>query len=186
MSTTTAGLRDVIAAASAICDVNGAEGRLSYFGYDIKDLADQATFEEVIYLLWHGELPTRAELASLIGALQAESALPPPVLTLLAEYPTSATPMTVLRTTVSALAMYDAEAADMSREANVRKAIRLTARIPTIVAAFDRLRNGRQPVAPNEHLSLAANLLAMLSGAEPDSRDARALDTALILHADHE
>jgi citrate synthase len=186
MATTTAGLRDVIAAVSAICNVNGAEGRLSYFGYDIKDLAEHSTFEEVIYLLWHGELPTRQGLAPLIEALHAEAELPQPVTALLATFPTSATPMAVLRTAVSALAMYDAEAADMSRDANVRKAIRLTARIPTIVAAFDRLRNGKQPVAPNKQLSLAANLLAMLSGSEPDSRDAHALDIALILHADHE
>jgi citrate synthase len=186
MSTATAGLRDVIAAASAICNVNGAEGKLSYFGYDIQDLAEQATFEEVIYLLWHGELPTRAQLVSHTEALAAEAGLPQPIQALLAGFPTNATPMNVLRTTVSALAMYDDEAADMSREANVRKAVRLTARIPTIVGTFDRLRNGKEPVTPSTTLSLAANLLFMLSGSEPDARDARAVDTALILHADHE
>lgn len=186
MATSTAGLRDVIAASSAICNVNGAEGKLSYFGYEIQDLAEHATFEEVIYLLWHGELPSRPQLDDLIHALRGEAALPPEILALLASFPGGATPMTALRTAVSALAMYDADAADMSREANVRKAVRLTARIPTIVAAIDRLRNGRQPVAPDAHLSLAANLLAMLSGTEPDPRDARALDVALILHADHE
>src|SRR5262249_35459152 len=107
MATTTAGLRDVIAAASAICNVNGAEGKLSYFGYDIQDLAEHATFEEVIYLLWYGDLPRPQQLADLTHALQAEAALPMEALTLLEAFPASATPMTVLRTTISALAMYD-------------------------------------------------------------------------------
>ena len=186
MTTKTAGLRDVIAATSAICNVNGAEGKLSYFGYDIADLAEHATFEEVIYLLWHSELPTRAQLYEHTRALIAEADLPPQILALLTSFPRSASPMDVLRTSVSALAMFDPETSDMSTEANVRKAVRLTARIPTIVAAFDRLRNGRQPLEPRPQMSLAGNLLYMLSGQEPDPRDARVMDVALILHADHE
>ena len=185
-TTTTAGLRDVIAASSAICLVNGAEGKLSYFGYDIRELAAHSTFEEVIYLLWHGELPTTTQLAEHRLALAAERELPPQILALLTTFPSSAAPMAVLRTAVSALAMYDADAADMSRPANVRKAIHLTARIPTIVAAFDRLRNGRQPIAPRSGMSLAEDFLFMLSGIEPAPEDARAIDVALILHADHE
>lgn len=186
MSTTTAGLRDVIAASSAICSVNGAEGKLSYFGYDIHELAAQSTFEEVIYLLWHGELPTTAQLAGHRQALAAERELPSQILALLTTFPQNAAPMAALRTAVSALAMYDTDAVDMSRPANMRKAIHLTARIPTIVAAFDRLRNGRQPIAPRPGMSLAEDFLFMLGGADPKPENARALDIALILHADHE
>ena len=186
MPTSTAGLRDVIAASSAICNVNGTEGTLSYYGYNIQELAAQATFEEVIYLLWHSELPTRTQLAEHQHTLMAEGELPAAVLDLLRSFPRTASPMAILRTTVSALAMYDAEAADMSRAANVRKAVRLTARIPTIVAAFERLRNDKQSVAPRADLSLAANLLYMLTGTEPAPEDARLIDVALILHADHE
>src|SRR5579864_7401263 len=107
MTTKTAGLRDVIAATSAICNVNGAEGKLSYFGYDIADLAEHATFEEVIYLLWQSELPTRAQLDEHTRALIAEADLPPQILALLTSFPHSASPMDVLRTSVSALAMFD-------------------------------------------------------------------------------
>jgi citrate synthase len=182
----TAGLRDVIAASSAICLVNGNEGKLSYFGYDIADLAAHSCFEEVIYLLWHGDLPTKPQLEALTSSIKSDGQLPAEVLDLLSSFPKGGAPMAVLRTAVSALAIYDPEAADMSREANVRKAVRLTARIPSIVAAFDRLRNGHDPLAPRNDLSLAANLLYMLSGAEPNPIDAHVLDVALILHADHE
>jgi len=185
-TTTSAGLRDVIAATSGICNVNGTEGKLSYRGYDIHDLADNSTFEEVIYLLWHGELPTRAQLEAHRQALKAESEVPTQILALIASFPQTASPMAVLRTAVSALPMYDPEAASMTYEANLRKAVRLTARIPTIVAAFERLRNGHQPVTPKSEGSIASNLLYMLSGKEPDPRDAQVMDTALILHADHE
>jgi citrate synthase len=183
---TTGGLRDVVAVTSAICNVNGAEGKLSYFGYDIADLAEQSTFEEVVYLLWYGELPTRAQLDEHMRALAAERMLPPSIMSLLTTFPSGAPPMAVLRTAVSALAMYDDETADMSRAANVRKAVRLTARIPTIVAAFDRLRNGRRPVEPKPDAPLSTDFLSMLTGNAPDPRDARVLDIALILHADHE
>jgi citrate synthase len=186
MSTASAGLRDVIAATSAICNVNGVEGKLSYYGYDIKDLAANSTFEEVIYLLWHGELPTHAQLEKHTQSLLEKRELPVQILALLTTFPAQAAPMAVLRTAASALAMYDPDAANMSREANVQKAQYLTARIPTIVAAFDRLRNGQQPVTPGAHASLASNLLYMLTGKEPDPGDARVLDVALILHADHE
>ena len=181
-----AGLRDVVAVTSAICNVNGTEGKLSYFGYDIADLAAHATFEEVIYLLWHGELPTTEQLNAHVQALEAERELPAQVLELLSMFPKHTEPMAVLRTTVSALAMYDPEAADMSHEANVRKAVRLTARIPTIVATFERLRTGKQPVAPRQGMSIAAEFLYMLTGTPPEPETARVLDIALILHADHE
>jgi citrate synthase len=180
------GLRDVVALTSAICNVNGTAGTLSYYGYDIHDLTANSTFEEVIYLLWHGELPTRTQLDLHRRALAAERRLPWQLLALLATFPREAEPMAVLRTAVSALAMYDPETADTSRAANVRKAVRLTARIPTIVAAFERLRHGQEPVWPRPEQSLATDFLYMLTGAEPDHRSAQLLDVALILHADHE
>jgi citrate synthase len=186
MSTTTAGLRDVIAATSSICNVNGTEGKLIYFGYDIADLAEHSTFEEVIYLLWNGELPTKSQLADLSNTIKADVALPSPVLGLLRAFPRNAPPMTVLRTAVSALAMFDPNAADISHEESMRKAILLTARIPTIVGAYQRLRNGEEPLEPRSDQSLAWNLLYMMLGKEPDPRDARVMDVALILHADHE
>ena len=182
----TAGLRDVIAVTSSICSVDGVQGKLSYRGYEIRDLAEHSTFEEVVYLLWHGELPSAPQLEQHVAGLMAERELPPQILALLTTFPHTATPMAVLRTAVSALAMYDADAADMSRPANVRKAVHLTARIPTIVAAFDRLRNGRQSIAPRAGQSLAAGLLYMLTGDDPDPEDVRMMDVALILHADHE
>lgn len=181
-----AGLEDVVANTSEICDVNGQEGRLSYWGYDIRDLAAGATFEEVVYLLWHGELPDARQLEELKSQLAAERPLPEPIVALLREFPQGATPMDVLRTAVSALAMYDPDGADNSREANVRKSARLTARIPTIVGTYQRLRTGQEPVTPNPALGIAANLLYMLQGQEPDPETAHALDVALILHADHE
>jgi len=186
MSTKTAGLRDVIAATSSICNVNGAEGKLIYVGYDIADLAEHSTFEEVIYLLWNGELPTKSQLAEHTRAIMAEAPLPAQMLDLLRAFPRTAPPMTVLRTAVSALAMFDPAASDISHEESMRKAILLTARIPTIVGAYHRLRNGKEPLAPRANQSLAWNLLYMLLGKEPDPRDARAMDVALILHADHE
>src|SRR5579859_1478376 len=140
MSTAAAGLEDVVANTSEICDVNGREGRLIYRGYDIHDLATGATFEEVVYLLWHGDLPTTSQLDELKGQLAAESPLPEPIMGLMRTFPHTATPMEALRTTVSALAMYDPDDEDNSHEANVRKSVRLTARIPTIVGAYEHLR----------------------------------------------
>src|SRR5947209_4631590 len=113
-----AGLEDVVAATSAICDVNGKEGRLLYFGLDITDLAAHSTFEETVYLLWHGQLPTRAQLDQLQDALAANRALPPDVLRVMHELPKTAVPMELLRTAVSLLSMYDPDDADNSREAN--------------------------------------------------------------------
>src|SRR4030081_3266456 len=134
MPSATAGLRDVVAATSAICNVNGSEGKLSYFGYDIADLAEHSSFEEVIYLLWHGELPTRAQLDELTSQLIADRPLPASVMDALKRFPKDARPMSALRTAVSALGMYDPEAEDQSMEANYRKASRLMAQVPTIVA----------------------------------------------------
>lgn len=180
------GLEDVVAVTSTICFIDGREGKLIYQGYDIDDLVAHSTFEETAYLLWHGELPTAAQLQNLQQQLLQERELPPPILDLIRTVPKTAHPMEVLRTAVSALAFYDPEASDPSREANLRKAIRLTAKMATIVAAYDRIRNGKQPVAPNPALGHAANFLYMLKGEPPDDLAARHFDAALIIHADHE
>lgn len=189
MSTTPtkpAGLEDVVAATSAICDVNGKEGRLIYYGLDVRDLAEHSTFEETVYLLWHGHLPQRDELAALQSQLATNRALPADVLRMMRELPKEAVPMELLRTAVSLLSMYDPDDADSSREANVRKAARLVAQTPTVVAAIEAIRSGREPVAPREDLSLAANFLYMLFGKEQNETAVHAMDVALILHADHE
>ncbi|MBP6743892.1 MAG: citrate synthase [Candidatus Obscuribacterales bacterium] len=182
-----AGLEDIVAASSAICAVDGTEGRLIYHGYDIHDLAEHSTFEETIYLLWYGRLPTKSELETLSKGLRTNRSLPADVIKAMKQMPKAALPMEVLRTTVSMLSMYDADAEDNVREANLRKAIRLTAQIPTIVAYWDLIRNNKEVVAPKEDNSLAANFLYMLSGGkEPNEVSVKSLDIALILHADHE
>jgi citrate synthase len=181
-----AGLEGVVAGESSISDVNGQEGRLIYAGYDIHDLAQHSTFEEVIYLLWNVKLPTQSELDELKRQLSSETALPPQVLDLVRAVPKEANPMDMLRTVVSALSFYDADGADMSREANVRKAIRLTAKFPTIVTTFQRIRNGQDPIEPRKDLSLAGNFLYTLRGEEPDEIATRTMDLAFVLHADHE
>src|SRR5205085_7357388 len=145
-----------------------------------------STFEETCYLLWFGRLPKQAELADISGKLASSRAIPPEITAAMKALPAKALPMEVLRTAVSMLSMYDAEAEDMSSEANLRKAIRLTAQIPTIVTAFHRIRNGNEPVAPRADLSHAANFAYMLNGAPSNDTMTKALDIALILHADHE
>jgi citrate synthase len=181
-----AGLEGVVAAQSRISDVNGLEGRLIYTGYDIHDLAERATFEEVIYLLWNGSLPTRSQLDQLKQQLAQETSLPAGIKEFIASIPKDANPMDMLRSVVSALSLYDSEAADMSTEANRRKAIRLTAKFPTIVTTFERVRNGLDPVEPRSDLSIAANFLYTLRGETPDDIAVRTMDVALVLHADHE
>ncbi|MFL6278065.1 MAG: citrate synthase [Blastocatellia bacterium] len=181
-----AGLEGIVAAQSSLSDVNGIEGRLIYAGYDIHDLAQHAAFEEVIYLLLNLRLPTRSELNELKQQISRESQLPEGIQQLIRAIPTSASPMDMLRTVVSALALYDEEAGDMSSAANRRKAIRLTARFPIIVTTFQRLRNGLEPVTPRPDLTIAGNFLYTLNGTEPDEVATRTMDVALILHADHE
>jgi citrate synthase len=181
-----AGLEGVVAAQSAISDVDGEVGRLIYSGYDIHDLAQYSTFEEVIFLLWNRRLPTSKELEQLKRQLSSEAGLPEPILQLLPSFPAGANPMDVLRTVVSALALYDPDGADSSREANVRKAVRLTARFPTIVTTFQRVRSGQGAVQPREDLSIAGNFLYTLRGEQADEIATRTMDVAFILHADHE
>jgi 2-methylcitrate synthase len=184
------GLRGVVAAASSIGDVNGEKGELIYQGVNIHDLATKSTFEEVVFLLWNGHLPKKAELDELRQNLAASYELQPEIIELIkgmtARVPTSADPMDRLRTVVSALAMFDPEARDLSREASIRVATRLTARFPTIVAAIDRARNDLEIIQPKPELNIATNFLYMLKGEMPDEFDAHVLDVALILQADHE
>jgi citrate synthase len=185
MGTITTGLEGVIAGESEICYIDGYQGILSYRGYNIHTLADNANFEEVIFLLWNGWLPKQAELGELKRQLVAERPLPAPVTEFLRGVPKS-NPMDVLRTAVSMLSLYDAEAADMSPEANHRKAVRLMAQTATIVTTFDRLRNGKPIVEGDPALSFAANFLYTLTDRRPDDIMERAFDVALTLHADHE
>ncbi|MHB8619297.1 MAG: citrate/2-methylcitrate synthase [Chloroflexota bacterium] len=186
MATSPAGLEDVVAATSSICDVNGKEGKLLYRGYDIHDLADHASFEEVVYLLWHGELPNTAQLDQLTARLADLRDVPAEVAAILQSFPTTATPMELLRTTASALSPYDEDDLDNSIEANVRKAERLTARMPTITAYIHRIRQGLPLVHPKRDANIASNFLYMLFGEDPDELNAQAMNVALILHADHE
>jgi citrate synthase len=180
-----AGLEDVVAAASGICYLDGARGVLAYRGYDIHDLAAEASFEEVCYLLWYGRLPRRAELGDLASELAGARALPEPILRLirmLAGVPA----MDALRTVVSALAAHDADLADQTPEGHRRSAVRLTARLASVVATWGRVAAGGAPVAPDPVLGHAAHFLYQLTGERPDATAARALDVALVLHADHE
>lgn len=179
------GLEGVIALDSSLSFIDGKEGVLIYNGYSIEDLAENTSFEEVAFLLWNGRLPNRSELGNLHAQLQAERTLSPMVLDILRATPEDANPMAVLRTAVSALALFDAEADEMEPEANYRKAIRLTARIPTIIAAFDRLRKGKEPVAPLRTGSTAYNFLYMLNGEAPGEAAERSFDVCLVLHAEH-
>jgi citrate synthase len=180
------GLEGIVAAESRICFVDGVAGRLIYQGYDIHDLAAHAGFEEVAYLLWHGDLPTRAQLDVLKKELAAARTLPAPVLGLLRSFPRDVLPMDALRTAVSMLGIYDPESRDNSQAANLRKAVRLTAQTATVVAAIGRCREGKDPVAPDASLSHAANFLHMLWGRSPDDTSVKTIEIALILHADHE
>lgn len=179
------GLENVTALTSSICFIDGQQGDLVYRGYDIADLAAHVSFEDVAWLLWHGSLPKPSELSRLQEILCGKRQLSPTVMNLLRLTPEDANPMAVLRTTVSALAHFDREADESSRDANFRKALRLTARIPTAIAAFARLRCGLEPVAPLTSGSTARNFLYMLSGELPGPRAEQTMDAALVLHAEH-
>jgi citrate synthase len=188
MSTTTMtkGLEGVVAANSSICYIDGEAGVLAYRGIDIHELAENSTFEETCYLLWFGKLPTRSQLIDLNKRLAAERKLDPTIYQMMRELPRSGLPMEVLRTAVSALSFYDPDAEKVDHDSNVAKSIRLTSQIAMIVAAFDRIRKGKDVVQPDPSLSHAANFLLMLNGEKPSATAEKALDVALILHADHE
>ena len=189
MSTTmqpSSGLEDVIAGSSGICYIDGDKGILAYRGIDIHDLADNSTFEEVTYLLWFGKLPTRAELSEFNLWLVRERKLDAQIISLLRQAPKHALPMDVLRSIVSSLSMFDPEERANDAAANLRKSIRLTSQLAMIVANYDRIRKGKPLIEPDRSLSHAGNFLLMLNGELPSETATRALDIALILHADHE
>jgi len=188
MSTATAGkgLEGIVAANSGVCWIDGDAGILSYRGIDIHELAPQSTFEETTFLLWNGRLPSAAELKEFESTLAHSRVIDERIVAMLKSFPTSATPMEVLRTAVSALSFYDADEADNSHQANVRKSYNLTSQIAMIVAIYDRLRKGLEIVPAVQNLSHAANFLWMLNGELPSETATRTLDVALILHADHE
>ncbi len=182
-----AGLEDVVANTSEICYLDGKEGRLLFRGYDIHDLVNGgASFEEVVYLLWHGSLPTKAQLQDLRAAIGRDRTLHPKVLEFLHAVPKDANSMEVLRTAVSYAGLYDPDAGNNAPDANVRKATRLVAQIPTIVTSYERIRNGEAPIAPDPTQSMAASFFYLLQGKAPTQFQENAFNTALILHADHE
>lgn len=179
------GLQGVVAAQSDICFIDGDAGRLVYRGYEIGDLVENSSFEEVAFLLWDGKLPNKTELATLKQQLAASMALPPHVLAVIKSLPPSTQPMDVLRTAVSALAGGDTDLTSNEAAANRRKAVRLTAQFPTIVTAYHRIRNNQQPIAPDPSLSIAGNFLYMMNGKKPHETLVRVMDAALVLHAEH-
>src|ERR1700680_3145897 len=180
------GLEGVVATTSSICYIDGDQGVLAYRGIDVHELADHSTFEETCYLLWYGRLPSAQELKEIRARLAEERKLDPAIINLLKSVPKHVVPMDVLRTAVSALSFYDVDERNNDHEANIRKSIRLTSQIPMIVASYDRIRKGKPIVEPDRSLSHAANFLLLLNGTKPTTTAKRALDIALILHADHE
>jgi len=179
------GLEGVIALESELSLVDGATANLYYRGYHIDDLVEHASYEAVVYLLFYGDLPDDEQLAAFKQTLAREQNVPQPVIELLRSLPKGSAPMALLRTAVSALAHYDPEAEDNSLEANFRKAIRLTAQAPVLVAAIGRIIQGKEPIPPKDGLGIAANFLYMLNGEEGTEVAVKTLDTALILHAEH-
>lgn len=183
--TATRGLEGVVAATSAVSSI--VDDVLTYRGYNIDDLAENAIFEEVIYLLWNDKLPSKSELDEFKKELAENAEVPQEIIDQMKSFPLKDIhPMAALRTSISTLALFDKEADDMSEEANYRKAVRLQAKISTIVTAFARIRAGKEPIQPKKDLSYAANFLYMLTGEEPADISVTAFDKALVLHADHE
>jgi citrate synthase len=180
------GLEGVVAAETRLCDLDGKNGRLAYCGYDIDDLARRATYEEVAYLLWRGELPQRAQLDQLSAELVAARPIPGELAKAFALMPKQTDPMRALQAAVAILGMHDPDATDNSRAANLRKAARLTSQIATAICAHHRIRSGQAPVDPSKDLSHAANFLYMLTGKAPTDVTVRAFDASLVLYAEHE
>ncbi len=180
-----AGLKDVVVAQSNICFIDGEKGELVYSGINIHELAENATFEEVVFLLFHQKLPNQQELQELDHFLKSNRQIPEGVLSILRTLPKTTEPMDALRTAVSALASYDPNPQDNSVAASKNRILKLTAQMPTIVAAFQRIRSGQPLISPSSKLSHAANFLYLLLGKEPDVTSSRSFDIALVLHADH-
>jgi citrate synthase len=182
--TATKGLEGIVATTSSISSI--VDGVLTYRGYNIDDLAVNADFEEVAYLLWFGKLPDQEQLQELRSQLSEYAAIPDEIITQLKLYPKELSTMAALRSAVSSLALYDPEADDMSRESNVTKTVKLQAQLPTIVAAIARIREGLEPIAPKKGVSIAENFLYQLTGKDPEETAIKAFNQALVLHADHE
>jgi citrate synthase len=179
------GLDGVVIDSSEICFIDGLKGELIYRGYDIRELADKASFEEVTYLLWNGELPTESELKTFQEELKPHFAVPQETLQILRGFPKDLSPMHALRTAVSSLAASDPESDGVELE-NVRRiGLRLTAQTITLTAALNRIREGKDPLDPHPDLGLAANFLYMNSGEEPSEAAVRVMDVALVLHSEH-
>ena len=185
MPVTGAGLEGIVATESRLCFIDGDAGLLSYQGFRIETLAEHATFEETVYLLWHGKLPKQSELDELKAALVVNRAIPAEVEAFLKSNP-KASPMHVLRTAVSMLALSDPDANNVQAEPAAKKAVKLMAQTATIVTSFDRLRKGQAVVAGDPKLGFAANFLYTLTGKKPDDVMAHTFDIALTLHAEHE
>ncbi|MDO8461576.1 MAG: citrate/2-methylcitrate synthase [Deltaproteobacteria bacterium] len=179
------GLEGVIAATSQICAIDGEKGELVYAGYNIHDLAENSTFEEVLFLLWHLRLPTKRELEKLVHDLEENSEIPHEIMSFLEKIAPRLSAMGMLRTFVSMLAHFDPEAGERSPAANENKALRIVAKIPTLIGAFDRFRKGDRLVVPPKGLNLATRFLHQLFGKEPLPEASKAMDVALVLHAEH-
>ncbi len=180
------GLEDIVAGDSAICFIDGKKGRLIYRGYDIGELCFRTSYEEIVYLLWFGLLPNKGQLTEWNAKLANERALPAALIQALQQMPKDASTMAVLRTAVSLSSLYDPDGRDYTEEANRRKGIRIIAQMPTIIAAFQRIRNGKSPLPPRKDLSHTANFLYMMFDKVPDADSVQALEAYLILLADHE
>ena len=179
------GLVNTIAAETKMSFIDGEKGVLEYVGIDIDSLARNSTFEETVWLLWHGRLPSKSELESFEKQLRAEYDIPSELHDIISKIPKNAAPMHAIRTLVSALGLYDSEADDDSADANERKSIRLVAKTPALIAAFDRHRKGKEFIKPDTSMSIAGSFLKMLTGSEPTETMEKSLDICLILHADH-
>ncbi len=180
------GLEGVVAAETQLCDLDGAHGRLAYRGYDIADLARRASFEEVAHLLWHGDLPTAAQLDRTTVALIAARDIPREVVEAFRLMPKGTDPMRALQGAVALLGMHDPDATDNSHEANLRKAVRVTSQMATAICSHHRVRSGQSPVPAAPDLGHAANFLYMLTGKRPSAVTAKAFDASLTLYAEHE
>lgn len=180
----TAGLEGIVATQSSISSI--IDGDLTYSGIDIDELAEYASFEEVIYLLWNGELPKESELTALRKNLASHAELPEEMIKLLQSFPKGAHPMATLRTVISTLGVLDPDARKMDPDANRLKALKVQAKIGTIVAAIQRVREGKEILSPNSEYGYAENFLYMLKGEKPKGIEVEAFNKALVLHADHE
>lgn len=180
-----AGLEGVVACTTSISKVFGEEGRLCYHGYDITDLAEHATFAEVAYLLWYGRLPGKTELHAFRDMFTGAIQLPAETAMILRMFPRPTTPMEMLRTAVSSLGHWDPDSGNTNLDACLRKAIRLSTRIPLLMTAHQRLRNGLEPVQPIRGQTIAYNILHTLHDTRPSDLAVEALDVCLVLHADH-